>query len=374
VVEEIRVKGESSPRRVEIELSPNGPIFYKDALNGIAYALRSKLQEPGTAEYLGGLRLDQAENVQQCLDESRYLVNPPTNLVCADADGNVGWTIAALSPRRRGWDGRLPVPGIGNYRWDGFRDDLPRRTNPPEGFLATANNNTHPPDYDPPLFFRSGAPRYRRYERIQELLRAPQTKTGFTREDMQAILNDTLSSEALESRPVFESWTAEDPAVERARRLVLDWDSRMTKESAAAAIFFEWTNAEDEADPEARLRRALEALRRSQGDDESEWRWGRIHRSEFPHPLVAAFDIPAVERNGGAGTVNATGAVYRLVTDFSDLDRSLAIIAPGQSGQPESPHYDDLLAPWVRGEMFELPYTREAVERERAHELRLRPR
>jgi penicillin amidase len=191
---------------------------------------------------------------------------------------------------------------------------------------------------------------------------------------MRAILNDTLSSEALESRPAFEGWTAGDPAVERARRLVLDWDSRMTKESAAAAIFFEWSHVEDEADPESRLRRALDALRASQGEDESEWRWGRIHRSEFPHPLDAAFDIRAVERSGGAGTVNATGAVYRLVTDFSDLDRSLATIAPGQSGQPESPHYDDLLEPWARGEMFELPYTREAVEREKAHELRLRPR
>jgi penicillin amidase len=371
LVEEISVKGESAPRLVEIERGRHGPVFYKDVANGVAYALRSKLQEPGTAEYLGGLRLDQAKNVAECLAESAYLVNPPTNLVCADADGNVGWTIAALSPRRRGWDGRLPVPGTGNFEWDGFRDDLPRIVNPDEGFLATANNNTHPPDYDPPLFFRSGAPRYRRYERIREILGS---KTGFTREDMRAILNDTLSTEALESKPSFQGWTSDDDAVERARRLVLDWDSRMTKESAAAAIYFEWRRVTGTEDPERRLSRALDALRSSQGEDEGEWRWGRIHRSEFPHPLVSAFDLPAVERDGGAGTVNATGAVYRLITDFSDLDRSLAIIAPGQSGQPESPHYDDLLETWVRGEMFDLPYTREAVEKQKAHTLWLRPR
>jgi penicillin amidase len=72
--------------------------------------------------------------------------------------------------------------------------------------------------------------------------------------------------------------------------------------------------------------------------------------------------------------VDATGAVYRLVTDFSDLDRSLAIIAPGQSGQPGSPYYDNLLDMWVKGEMFELPYSREAVEKAAAHRLVLKPR
>ena len=72
--------------------------------------------------------------------------------------------------------------------------------------------------------------------------------------------------------------------------------------------------------------------------------------------------------------MNATGAVYRLVTDFSDLDRSLAIIAPGQSGQPGSPYYDNLLEMWVRGEMFELPYTRAAVETATVHRLVLKPR
>jgi penicillin amidase len=122
------------------------------------------------------------------------------------------------------------------------------------------------------------------------------------------------------------------------------------------------------------LARAVEALSSSLGPDESGWRWGRIHRSDFSHPLVSDFDVPSVERDGGAGTVNATGAVYRLVTDFSDLDRSLAIIAPGQSGQPASPYYDNLLETWVKGEMFELPYTREAVEKATAHRLVLKPR
>jgi penicillin G amidase len=376
LTEEIRVKGEESPRRVEVRVSRHGPIFHVDEERGIAYALRSRLGEPGTAEYLGGLRLDQAESVEQCLEESIYLKSPPTNLVCADADGNVGWTIAALSPRRSGWYGRLPVPGTGAFEWDGFRDDLPRTMNPPEGFIATANNNTHPPDYEPPLFFSTGAPRYRRYERIRELLAGG---AGFTREEMRRILNDSLNTEAVELRSWFEGWVASSEPVERARRALASWDGTMKKDSAAAAIYFEWRRAVDMSalsaeEVERALARAIEELASSQGSDESGWRWGRIHRSDFPHPLVSELDAPSVERDGGAGTVNATGAVYRLVTDFSDLDRSLAIIAPGQSGQPGSPYYDNLLEMWVKGEMFELPYTREAVEKATAHRLLLKPR
>jgi penicillin G amidase len=377
--EEIRVKGEAEPRRIEYRVSRHGPVFHVDEERGIAYALRSKLSEPGTAEYLGGLRLDQAETVDECLAESVYLKSPPTNLVCADADGNVGWTIAALSPRRKGWHGRLPVPGAGAFEWDDFRDDLPRAVNPAEGFLATANNNTHPPDYDPPLFFASGAPRYRRYERIRELLASG---SSFTRDDMRRILNDVLNTEAVELRPRFEGWVAASESVERARKSVSSWDGSMKKDSAAAAIYFEWrktadldaASGGDQAAVEVALVRAVESLTASQGSDQSAWRWGRIHRSDFPHPLLSDFDVPSVERDGGGGTVNATGAVYRLVTDFSDLDRSLAIIAPGQSGQPGSPYYDNLLEMWVNGEMFELPYSREAVEKATAHRLVLKPR
>jgi penicillin amidase len=382
-VEEIRVRGEAAPRRIEVRHSRHGPVFLVDEANHLAYALCSQLREPGTAEYLGGLRLNQVSSVTACLEESKYLVSPPTNLVCADADGNVGWTIAALSPRRRGWYGRLPVPGTGEYEWDGFRDDLPRTINPEAGFIATANNNTHPPDYEPPLFFRRGAPRYRRYERISEVLAGA---SKLTREDMRVLLNDPLNTEAVETRAWFEGWTARREAVEWARKEIAGWDGRMTKESAAAALFWEFRRAVDlaalqllsgkERPPqiEAGLERAVEALTASQGEDRSQWRWGRIHRSEFPHPLVSDFDVPTVERDGGAGTVNATGAVYRLITDFSDLDRSLSIIAPGQSGQPESPHYADLLGKWASGQMFELPYSREAVVREAAHRLVLRPR
>lgn len=387
VTEEIVVKGEAEPRRLKVLLSRHGPVFHVDEARNVAFALRSHLQEPGTAEYAGALRLDQARTAQECIELAAYLIRPQTNLTCADADGNIGWTLAALAPIREGRYGRMPVPGnTDRYEWRGFRTDHPRLFSPPEGYIATANNNTQPPDVEPPFGFRyfgeREPPRYRRYERIRDVLAGG---TGFTVEDMRTLLSDSYNTEAAELQPYFRGWSAESPPIERARRLIAEWDGFMKKESTAAAIYWAWRSKVNlRAIPElpqekareaivAGLESAISELESTLGPDWGEWRWGRIHRTELRHPLVSAFDLEPVERDGGGGTVNATGAVYRLITNFADLDRSLGIIAPGQSGQPESPYYDNLTDMWVRGEMFEVAFTREAVEAVAAHRLYLRP-
>src|SRR2546430_17231567 len=67
------------------------------------------------------------------------------------------------------------------------------------------------------------------------------------------------------------------------------------------------------------------------------------------------------------------GASYRQILDLADWDRSVATSVPGQSGQPGSPYYDDLLPLWAEGKYFPLIYSRARIERETAHRLVLRP-
>ena len=96
-----------------------------------------------------------------------------------------------------------------------------------------------------------------------------------------------------------------------------------------------------------------------------------MHMRSFPHPFVSAFDIPAVERGGGAGTVAADGASYREIFDVADWDRSLVINTPGQSGQPGSPFYSNLVRDWADEKYFPLAFSRPAVEKATAHRLTL---
>ncbi len=382
--ETIRVK-DGDPVVVELKFSRHGPIFYEDTEDHTAYAMRSTMHEPGSTGYLAALRLNVASDCREFLDALDYWHAPTENMICGDADGNIAWQASALSPRRTGWDGRLPVPGTGEYEWQGFRRDLPRELNPERGWIATANHDIHPPGYDPPLFFKRQGP-FERFARVADVLGGG---GGFDLDDSRQLQHDAYSISAAAVVERFRGWTAEDPEVERYRRELAEWDAVLDRDSRAGAIWGHLRRVlpdPEDGDPaaaaetgtdveqlSAALGSALAALRAEQGDDPAEWRWGRTHRSEFPHSLVSAYDLPAAERRGGAGTVAATGATFREIVDFSDLDGSLATNAPGQSGRPGSPFYGNLTEGWASQEYFPLAFSRGAVEANAAYRLTLVP-
>ncbi len=364
----------------ELKFSRHGPIFYEDTENHRAYAMRSTMHEPGTTGYLASLRLNVASDCVEFLEALDYWFAPTENMICGDADGNIAWQASALSPRRDGWHGRLPVPGTGEYEWRGFRDDLPRELNPERGWVGTANHDIHPPGYDPPLFFKTQGP-FARFARVAEVL---SSGSGFTLQGSKDLQHDAFSASAAESLETFRGWTAEDPDLERYRQELADWDAVYARESRAAAIFEHARSlltsggAAGQAPsaavgPEEVLQTARERLREEQGDDPDDWRWGRTNRSEFPHSLVPAYDLPAAERTGGAGTVAAVGATFREIIDFSNIDGSVATNAPGQSGRPGSPFYGNLTESWANQEYFPLSFSREAVEANAAYRLLLTP-
>jgi penicillin amidase len=367
---------------VEQKYSRHGPVFHEDSANNKAYAMRSTMHLPGSAGYVGALRFNTVENCPQFLDALVYYLAPTENMVCGDIEGNIAWQASAASPRRPNWHGRLPVPGTGEYEWDGLRDDLPRELNPGRGWIATANHDIHPPGYDPPLFFKNG-PATARYDRLAEVLTS---RTGFTLVDMQALQHDAYSAAAARDIPLFQGWTSLNADVENARRTLAEWDAQHRRESAAAALYRfvsrAMTAESRDANTPAAQRRAmleraigtgLDGLRQDQGADPWQWRWGAFNVSQMPHRLVSAYDIPPVERTGGSGFVAAVGATYREIIDLGDPDASLATNVPGQSGQPGSPYYSNLVESFGRGEYFQLAYSREAVERVSERRLLLLP-
>ncbi|CAN5763472.1 penicillin acylase family protein [soil metagenome] len=368
----ILVKG-AAPVVVAQKFSRHGPIFHEDTLRHVAYALRSTMHEPGGAGYLGALRYHALDNCMEFVDAQQYYHAPTENMVCGDTHGNIAWHASALAPRRPNWHGRLPVPGTGEYEWDGFRDDHPQEINPARGWIATANHDIHPDGYDPPLFFSNG-PARTRFDRLTDLFTSG---SNFTMADMRRFQMDSYSAAAHETARLYDGWATSDPALEPLRIMLADWDGYRTRNSAAAALQYHVDRALDDDHSSAALEAALvegrDALIRQQGDLQSQWRWGRIHRSELPHSFVSAYDIPAVERDGGSGTVAATGATFREIIDFANLDGSLVTNAPGQSAQPGSPFYSNLTDTWGRGEYFRLVYTRPAVERMARFRMSLTP-
>ncbi len=62
-----------------------------------------------------------------------------------------------------------------------------------------------------------------------------------------------------------------------------------------------------------------------------------------------------------------------MVLDVGDWDESRVINTPGQSGDPESPHYNDLFPLCPDGRNVPLVYTREAVQPEAKNVITLTP-
>jgi penicillin amidase len=121
------------------------------------------------------------------------------------------------------------------------------------------------------------------------------------------------------------------------------------------------------------------------------WRWGALHKATFAGQLGM---VPGLEELLTAGVVELGGNEQTIaqslhepdlgykvsivqswcqLLDVSDWDASLGSLPGGQSENPTSPHYNDLLGIWATGGYHPLPFSEAAVEAATVATLRLAP-
>jgi len=434
--ESIPVRGAAAAVR-ELKFTRHGPVIHEDPVRHKAYALRAAyLEFPGTAAYLASLRLNQAQNWNEFVAGMEKHYTPSENMVYADVDGNIGWFGGSIAPiRPRGdWSGMLPVPGNGDFEWRGFLagSALPRVYNPPEGYVATANEYNLPADFPyKDMSARTWAEPYR-VQRIREVVAEGK---GLTVQQSQDLQYDNLSIPARTLGGYAKSLNAADPSLNEALGLLKDWDYRMNTDSRAASVYAFWLpevvkrvsdlyipangraafgelstrkTLEKLATPDAAfgprpeqgrdalLLQALadgtQKLRAKLGTDATQWQWGKLHHIQFEHSLASllppdtakAYGTPRYPVGGDNDTVHRatfrksdfrqiSGSSYRQVIDVADWDNSRIQNVPGQSADPRSPHYQDLLKGWATGEYFPMAFSRAKVDSERSDTLTLRP-
>jgi penicillin amidase len=367
--ETLAVKGQSA-RTVTLRYTLHGPVIYEDPARHLAYALRWVGSEPGTAGYMAGISLARATNWDEFRAAmARYRV-PSENLVYADTSGNIGWQVGGMTPIREGWNGLLPVPGAeGRYEWTGFQKSgaLPFEFNPPRHWIATANHNILPPGYTIPLGYDGWAVP-NRIDRIREMLAAGKK---FDIEDFVRMQQDVTSLPAREFQAKLRDWhPAAGTRAAEIREQLLAWHGELRADSREALIYEEWISKP--GDLGTALDAALADIERRFGKDPAAWQWGKLHQLTLNHPLGRPeWRLGPVPRPGDGNTVNATsganfhqtnGASWREVLDVGDWDRSVMTNVPGESGDPESIHYSDLLSDWAAGKYHPMPFSRKAVE------------
>ncbi|MDP2950604.1 MAG: penicillin acylase family protein, partial [Chloroflexota bacterium] len=376
-----------------------------------------------------------ATNLTEFKEALRHIRVGAQNFVYADVQGNIFWMAPAAIPIRT-ITSLYPLDGAsGNCEWQGFVpwDDLPRAENPPEHFIATANNRPVGPDY--PYYIGDRFDRGLRARRIRDRLLA-QDKLSF--EDMQDIQFDVYVLNAERFKGHILDAAAERPdlctgKVAEALTLVKTWDNQATVDSVGCTVFHAWlkwmvmnligkqvsqglrerlcmlgrvplavlerllagkTNHDWLGEmgmslSELILRSLADAvadLEEQLGPETSTWQWGRFHTLLVIHAL-GDFSLGPFPIDGSIDTVH--NAVYPLLARTApteggpamcmcvDVEKGMwradNVIPGGQSGHPHSPHHQDQLRLWLDNRCRPMLFDRRDIEANTELILRLRP-
>jgi len=429
-------------KRVETYRRPNGSVIATDTLYfthrgpmrrilGKWLSMRWTAYEP-SHEPDNFMALSHARSVNEWLYAMRDYIAPTQNGLVADQSGNIAIRSSGAYPIRPG-DGRGDVIRDGSTAasdWKGFLpvDRFPFGMNPPQGYLASANQQPVDPRQNPAYMGSSWYSPWRAM-RINALLRAD---ASVTPDKMRLYQTDPGSARADLFVPLFLRAAAHADSIgngsaklSEASKILAAWDRRYVRENRQAVLFeaamrdlatrtwdelsdstarsrdglsllpepqitFELTNTptstwwDDKRTPAVEDRDAILAASLVAGYDTvvarngepsaDTWMWSNRRKANIRHLLrIPALGALGVSVQGGPGTLNPSsgegtqGASWRMVVELGPEIRAWSIYPGGQSGAPASARYTDRLSRWALGELDQVlfPKTPDDLPRRR---------
>jgi len=147
-----------------------------------------------------------------------------------------------------------------------------------------------------------------------------------------------------------------------------------------------------ELEAEKALSSAIKTLKKKRGYKIADWKWGELRPLTISHPLGSQkplgkiFNIGPIPWGGDANTINqaaspplnplsniTTIASLRISIDVGDWKNSRFVLPSGQSGNPVSPHYNDMLPMWSEGKGVPIHWDDDALKGHIKHHLYLKP-
>ncbi|GGJ79341.1 penicillin acylase family protein [Pseudomonas matsuisoli] len=426
------------------------------ASSGYGLALRS-IQNEADQTLDALFDLSRAKSVDQAFDSAREVRSIALNLMFADA-GHVGWQVSGRYPNRRDGRGLIPSPGwTDRYSWDGYADPMlhPYDLDPPQGWLATANQRTVKGGYGVQLSNSWYYPE--RAERIAELAGRSKQDTRSTvamqydqttlfAKKLKAMLEDPAMASSLR-RSIDALPAPQRVKADEALKRLLAFDGQMAASSADAAIysaflqesakqtfldelrpedgptwkafvemadisysaqadhllgredspFWNDTRTPREEDKPTILARSLAAcieyLEANLGADRKAWQWGKLHQYRWTtettrlapyldagqrasvNAIQGYLDRGPYQAGGDHSTLNTSAYHWgqgfdtwlvpsmRMIVDFGLAEPMMGLNSTGQSGNPASPHYDDGIQNWMKGQYMSFPFQPAAMDK-----------
>ena len=420
VVEEIKIKGRETFYDTVV-YTHHGPVVYDESFTGPGENLALRWGgHDGSMVQKTLLLLNQANNYEQYKEALQYWEQPPQNVVFASVTGNIALTSAGKFPLKWKGQGKFIMEGSNpSHDWQDFipMEHNAYQLNPDRGFVSSANQ--HSVDEEYPYWFYSSTNEYYRNRRINRLLAAD---SSITIEEMMQFQNDNYSIKAEEILPfLLDTLYIPDPTEEEQQVLrdLQSWDYFYDASSTTPVYFNAWwsefydmlwdefdrdeilekpdsyvtihllkqdtlsayidiqeTASKENLQELARLsfQGAIQKVNEWQEEKGADVNWGNYKNTSITHlARIGALSVNNVAISGVGDALNANksghGPSFRMIVNMSSPPEAWGIYPGGQSGNPGSPAYDNMVEEWRDGEYRKLLFPQNL---EQAKEMALR--
>ncbi|MBL4675615.1 MAG: penicillin acylase family protein [Mucilaginibacter sp.] len=360
--------------------------------------------------------LNRAANYADYRKALTYYTAPAQNFVFASVDNDIAITPNGKLPLKYKDQGKFILDGSNPANdWQSWipAEQNPTVKNPPRGFVSSANQSSTDQTY--PYYINWKFEGYERGKRINDRLGAMQKVTV---DSLRLLQMDDYSIRAQDILPTMLKHldaTKLDDYQLAALDSVKKWNKFFKANSVAASIFQNWwhkfyeftwrdnfgskdtvyyyptmdrTEALLMKDPKsiwfdnkrtpaletandvvmASFTATVDEMMRNYGKIGPNWAWGKVKSFEVAHlGHVPGLGSGNFESGGSGSTVNALidghGPSWRMVVQLGVEPKGYGIIPGGQSGNPGSFFYDDMLKTWQQGKLNQLLYLHSATEK-----------
>ncbi len=403
----------------------HGPIVYLDnekpfkknipTGHALRWVAHDKSQELTTF-----YRLNRAKNYDDYVKALSFYSAPAQNFVFASNQGDIALWVNGKFPLKAKLQGKYILDGSDKAAdWQSFIPHAhnPHVKNPARGFVSSANQSSTDPSY--PYYINWEFAPSERGRRINQRL---ESMTNVTVDSLRDLQNDNYNLKANGMLDKLIS-LVKTPTAKQAKaiKVLQTWNKKNDPVEIAPSIFETWSNLlyesiwEDEFgydgnipmmypswDKTAQLinqnatvkwfdnvktknkvetledlastslTATMDSLTKWQKADMGDsWAWANYKSTDIKHliPGLNSFSKMDVKIGGGKGIVNATtertGPSWRMIVQLgkNNTFKGYGVIPGGQSGNPGSPHYDDMIETWRQGKLNELLFLQSKDEK-----------